>query len=132
MVQLAPTNTFAIVLLICAAVLHAEAFSASTTTTRTSFALQASNNGRRGFLDAAMSTTAGLVMASIPAMAGAEETASATDDLAMPSEEDTTKADVSRTATITNKIIKYGYRLSIRYHRRFVFLRPLDFLFLFP
>ena len=93
MFQLSTTNTFAIVLVVCAAVLQVEAFTIFTSP-RTSLALQASNNGRRNFLDAAMSTTAGLVIASIPAMAGAEE-ATAGDDLAMPSVEETTKADVS-------------------------------------
>lgn len=83
------TNTLALVLIVCAAVLQADAFT-TTSMSRSSVALQA---GRRDFLDAAMSTTAGLVIASFPAMAGAEEAMA--DDLAMPTEEEQKKADVS-------------------------------------
>jgi hypothetical protein len=93
-----PLNTLALtILVVCAAVCRVEAFTTTITATTTtsaaitSCALQA---GRRDFLDAAVSATAGLVIASIPAVARAEEE-QITDDLAMPSEEEQKKADVS-------------------------------------
>jgi hypothetical protein len=92
-----PLHTLAFtVLVVCATVCRVEAF--TTTTTRTtlsattsSCALQA---GRRDFLDAAVSATAGLVIASIPAVARAEEEQIA-GDLDMPSVEEQKKTDVS-------------------------------------
>ena len=82
--------TLALVLIVCGTLLQADAFTALTKAplrTGNHGALQA---GRRDFLDAAMATTAGLVVASIPTMAGAEEEIA--DDLAMPSEEEQKKA----------------------------------------
>lgn len=80
-------NTIALLLLICAA---ANAFTAPGATRAPSTVLQA---GRRDFLDAAMSATAGLVVATIPGIARADE--EIVDDLSMPSEEEQKKAEVS-------------------------------------
>lgn len=87
---MSPSNTLVLVLLICAAVSSVKAFTIPAAP-RAPSALQA---GRRDFLDAAMSATAGLVIATIPAVAGAEEE-KIVDDLAMPSEEEQKKIDVS-------------------------------------
>ena len=81
-------TTLAILVLVCAAVFQAEAFTTTAKTRTQSTALYA---GRRDFFGAAVSTTVGLIMAAD--VARAEDVA---DDLAMPSEEDQKKADVSR------------------------------------
>lgn len=86
-----PINALTLFLLFCAAESSVEAFT-SPRVAKTQSVLQA---GRRDFLDAAMSASAGLIIASIPAAAGAEE-GKISDDLAMPSEEEQRKADVSR------------------------------------
>ena len=84
------------------AVAAIEAFTQHTHTTPSSVVvLQASNNSRRNFFNeiSTKAVTASLIM--IPTMtamstiAGAEETAAAADDLAMPSEAEAIKADVS-------------------------------------
>ena len=84
------------------AVAAVEAFTQHTHTTPSSVVvLQASNSRRNFFNDISTKavTTASLIM--IPTMtamstiAGAEETAAAADDLAMPSEAEAIKADVS-------------------------------------
>ena len=90
--MMSPINKLSLILLVCAALLSSvEAFTSSPAP-KASSALEA---GRRAFLDAAMSASAGLVIASIPSMALAEEE-KISDDLAMPSEEEQRKADVSR------------------------------------
>mmetsp|Transcript_8044 Transcript_8044/g.16705 ORF Transcript_8044/g.16705 Transcript_8044/m.16705 type:complete len:143 (-) Transcript_8044:922-1350(-) len=83
-----PINTLTLFLLFCAAVSSVEAFT-SPRAAKTQSVLEA---GRRNFLDAAVSASAGLLIASIPAAAGAEE-GKISDDLAMPSEEEQRKAD---------------------------------------
>lgn len=94
--MLSASSSSAFVLLVCAAVLHVEAFTTnSPTTPRATVVLAA---GRRDFLNAAMSATAGLVVASMPTIALAEEAASAADDLAMPSEEEQKKIDADAAA----------------------------------
>uniref|UniRef100_A0A7S4ENB1 Uncharacterized protein n=1 Tax=Pseudo-nitzschia australis TaxID=44445 RepID=A0A7S4ENB1_9STRA len=91
--MLSSSITFALVLIVFAAVLHADAFTSTLLTpSLPSSALQA---GRRDFLDAAISTTAGLAVSSLPIIAGAEEGA---DDLAMPSEEEQKKIDADAAA----------------------------------
>mmetsp|Transcript_1037 Transcript_1037/g.2403 ORF Transcript_1037/g.2403 Transcript_1037/m.2403 type:complete len:143 (+) Transcript_1037:173-601(+) len=83
-----PINALTRFLLFCAAVSSVEAFT-SPQVAKTQSVLEA---GRRDFLDAAMSASAGLLIASIPAAARAEEE-KISDDLAMPSEEEQRKAD---------------------------------------
>ncbi|VEU37407.1 unnamed protein product [Pseudo-nitzschia multistriata] len=87
--MLPSTTTFAFVLLVCAAVLQAEAFTTTTRKVGCSSALQAD---RRDFLNAAFSTIA---VTSFPLIAGAEDLA---DDLAMPSEEEQRKAEADAAA----------------------------------
>ena len=86
----------ALLLLVCATLFLGEGFtSPARERTRSNDALEA---GRRDFLDAAMATTAGLVISSVPSIAGAEEEggeSKVVDDLAMPSEEEQKKAEVS-------------------------------------
>ena len=93
-----PLNTLALtILVVCVAVCRVEAFTTTTIRTTSSSATTSScalQAGRRDFLDAAFSATAGLVIASIPAVARAEEEQTS-DDLAMPSVEEQKKADVS-------------------------------------
>mmetsp|Transcript_24639 Transcript_24639/g.68032 ORF Transcript_24639/g.68032 Transcript_24639/m.68032 type:complete len:146 (-) Transcript_24639:154-591(-) len=93
--MLSSSSTFALALLVCAAALHVEAFTVvSPSTPRTSVVLEA---GRRDFLNAAMSTTAGLVMSSMPLVAMADE-AQISDDLSMPTEEEQKKAEADAAA----------------------------------
>jgi len=88
-------NTLALISLVCAATISSTtAFSPAQTTSRANLSLQA--EGRRDFLETAGFWVAGVGVASIPLVASADdETAAVSDDLAMPSEEEQKKADVS-------------------------------------
>lgn len=101
-----PLNTLALtILVVCAAVCRVEAFTTTTIRTTSSSATTSScalQAGRRDFLDAAFSATAGLVIASIPAVARAEEEQTS-DDLAMPSVEEQKKADEAMAERLRRK-----------------------------
>mmetsp|Transcript_26083 Transcript_26083/g.53645 ORF Transcript_26083/g.53645 Transcript_26083/m.53645 type:complete len:184 (+) Transcript_26083:126-677(+) len=88
-------TTLAILVLVCAAVFQAEAFTTTAKTRTQSTALHA---GRRDFFGAAVSTTVGLIMAAD--VARAEDVA---DDLAMPSEEDQKKSRCGRCCRTVEK-----------------------------
>ena len=83
------------------AVAAVEAFTQHTHTTPSSVVVLQASNSRRNFFNeiSTKAVTASLIiiptMTAMSTIAGAEETAAAADDLAMPSEEEAIKADVS-------------------------------------
>mmetsp|Transcript_27507 Transcript_27507/g.64530 ORF Transcript_27507/g.64530 Transcript_27507/m.64530 type:complete len:151 (+) Transcript_27507:197-649(+) len=97
-------NKLALLLIVCATLFQSESFTSTPAKVRTwsHGPLQA---GRRHFLDAALSTTAGVFIASIPTAAMAEEEAvKIEDDLAMPSEEEQKKAEADAAAAQAERL----------------------------